>query len=199
MTKYKSELELATKIVKTDGSKVCIRVSVSLALSYPHQIIFGVQHTMLAKSYLRIAFKVIIFHGEIACFIKLKHDFFFQITNGFIAGGLTSSFNQPFDVVNTRLQVHMKKQTTMKVVKETYKENGFKGYYKGLGPRSVAFPMAPICSAMLFLVCSSNGKYLNITCIIIFTFIKGAYIYINWVGNPVDNVTPYPLYILLTP
>jgi hypothetical protein len=52
----------------------------------------------------------------------------------------------------------MKKQTTMEVVKEIFKENGFKGYHRGIGPLFAAFSMTQICSAMLFLVCSSNGK-----------------------------------------
>jgi solute carrier family 25 S-adenosylmethionine transporter 26 len=61
---------------------------------------------------------------------------FSHAVSGLLAGLLTSAFNQPFDVVSTRLQVHMKKEKTRDVVKEMYKKNGYRGFYKGLGPRA---------------------------------------------------------------
>ncbi|XP_031395052.1 solute carrier family 25 member 44 [Punica granatum] len=61
-----------------------------------------------------------------------------QAAGGIIAGATASCITTPLDTIKTRLQVmgHDQKRTSaMKVVKQLIKEDGWKGLYRGLGPR----------------------------------------------------------------
>ncbi|XP_054803100.1 uncharacterized protein LOC129306496 [Prosopis cineraria] len=60
-----------------------------------------------------------------------------QATGGIIAGATASCLTTPLDTIKTRLQVmgHEKKISVKKVVKDLINEDGWKGLYRGLGPR----------------------------------------------------------------
>ncbi|KAI9120375.1 hypothetical protein K1719_007408 [Acacia pycnantha] len=60
-----------------------------------------------------------------------------QATGGIIAGATASCITTPLDTIKTRLQVmgHENKSSVKQVVKELIKEDGWKGLYRGLGPR----------------------------------------------------------------
>ncbi|GAU25587.1 hypothetical protein TSUD_260210 [Trifolium subterraneum] len=132
MAKYKSGLQLATKIVKTDGVKGLYKGFglPFIAYSPSNNIWWGTynfsQHIFL--NYTKIDN------------ISWRKSVFYQAAGGFLAGGITCCFNHPFDTINTIIQVnHMKKQTIIKVVKELFKEDGFKAFFKGIGPRFAMF------------------------------------------------------------
>ncbi|KAB1211439.1 Solute carrier family 25 member 44 [Morella rubra] len=60
-----------------------------------------------------------------------------QATGGIIAGATASCITTPLDTIKTRLQVmgHEKRKTARQVVKGLIADEGWKGLYKGLGPR----------------------------------------------------------------
>nr|CAD1841261.1 unnamed protein product [Ananas comosus var. bracteatus] len=60
-----------------------------------------------------------------------------QATGGVIAGAIASCITTPIDTIKTRLQVmdNEKKQTARQVVRRLIAEDGWKGLYRGLGPR----------------------------------------------------------------
>ncbi|XP_057965621.1 uncharacterized protein LOC131156173 [Malania oleifera] len=60
-----------------------------------------------------------------------------QAAGGITAGATASCITTPLDTIKTRLQVmgHEKKTTTRQVVKILIKDDGWKGLYRGLGPR----------------------------------------------------------------
>lgn len=60
-----------------------------------------------------------------------------QAAGGVIAGAVTSCITTPLDTIKTRMQVMDSKnrQTARQVVKNLIAESGWKGLYKGLGPR----------------------------------------------------------------
>lgn len=63
-----------------------------------------------------------------------------QAAGGIIAGATASCITTPLDTIKTRLQVmgHGKKSSVKQVVKELISEDGWKGVYRGLGPRFVS-------------------------------------------------------------
>ncbi|XP_073006402.1 uncharacterized protein [Typha latifolia] len=60
-----------------------------------------------------------------------------QATGGVIAGAVASCITTPIDTIKTRLQVmdNQKRQTAREVVQRLIAEDGWKGLYRGLGPR----------------------------------------------------------------
>lgn len=57
-----------------------------------------------------------------------------QAGGGFIAGATASCITTPLDTIKTRLQV-MGHENARQVVKKLIKDQGWKGFYRGLGPR----------------------------------------------------------------
>ncbi|MED6180114.1 hypothetical protein PIB30_007271 [Stylosanthes scabra] len=60
-----------------------------------------------------------------------------QATGGIIAGATASCITTPLDTIKTRLQVmgHEKRTSVKQVVRDLVSEDGWKGLYRGLGPR----------------------------------------------------------------
>ncbi|KAJ4707259.1 Solute carrier family 25 member 44 [Melia azedarach] len=60
-----------------------------------------------------------------------------QATGGIVAGATASCITTPLDTIKTRLQVmgHDKRPSARLVVKKLISEDGWKGLYRGLGPR----------------------------------------------------------------
>lgn len=63
-----------------------------------------------------------------------------QAAGGIIAGATASCVTTPLDTIKTRLQVmrHDKRPTARQVVKQLIAEDGWTGFYRGLGPRFVS-------------------------------------------------------------
>nr|KYP41540.1 Solute carrier family 25 member 44 [Cajanus cajan] len=68
---------------------------------------------------------------------SLPEIIFVQATGGIIAAATASCFTTPLDTIKTRLQVTAleKKISVKQVVKDLIREDGWKGLYRGLGPR----------------------------------------------------------------
>ncbi|MBA0852098.1 hypothetical protein Goshw_001170 [Gossypium schwendimanii] len=60
-----------------------------------------------------------------------------QAAGGIIAGATASCITTPLDTIKTRLQVmgHEKRPSTRQVIKNLIADDGWKGFYRGLGPR----------------------------------------------------------------
>ncbi|CAB4274767.1 unnamed protein product [Prunus armeniaca] len=60
-----------------------------------------------------------------------------QAAGGIVAGATASCITTPLDTIKTRLQVmgHEKRPTAREVVKGLIRDDGWKGFYRGLGPR----------------------------------------------------------------
>ncbi|KAL8097833.1 uncharacterized protein LOC141687358 [Apium graveolens] len=60
-----------------------------------------------------------------------------QGAGGIIAGATASCITTPLDTIKTRLQVmgHEKRPTTRQVVRRLIADDGWQGFYRGLGPR----------------------------------------------------------------
>ncbi|OMP01410.1 Endoplasmic reticulum-adenine nucleotide transporter [Corchorus capsularis] len=60
-----------------------------------------------------------------------------QAAGGIIAGATASCITTPLDTIKTRLQVmgHEKRPSARQVVKTLIADDGWKGFYRGLGPR----------------------------------------------------------------
>ncbi|PHT56970.1 hypothetical protein CQW23_05456 [Capsicum baccatum] len=63
-----------------------------------------------------------------------------QAAGGIVAGATASCITTPLDTIKTRLQVmgHDKRPTARQVVKQLIAEDGWTGFYRGLGPRFVS-------------------------------------------------------------
>ncbi|KMZ66847.1 Mitochondrial carrier protein [Zostera marina] len=63
-----------------------------------------------------------------------------QASGGLVAGAVASCITTPLDTIKTRLQVieNGKKESARVVVKRLITEDGWKGLYRGLGPRFVS-------------------------------------------------------------
>ncbi|KAK1295602.1 ADP,ATP carrier protein ER-ANT1 [Acorus calamus] len=63
-----------------------------------------------------------------------------QATGGITAGAVASCVTTPLDTIKTRLQVmnHEKRESARHVIKSLIAEDGWKGLYRGLGPRFVS-------------------------------------------------------------
>ncbi|KAL9297299.1 hypothetical protein ACSQ67_023195 [Phaseolus vulgaris] len=60
-----------------------------------------------------------------------------QALGGIIAGASSSCITTPLDTIKTRLQVmgHENKSSIKQVAKDLMNEDGWKGFYRGFGPR----------------------------------------------------------------
>ncbi|MED6221949.1 hypothetical protein PIB30_059682 [Stylosanthes scabra] len=66
-----------------------------------------------------------------------------QGTGGLIAGAASSCITTPFDTIKTRLQVtgHEHRSSIKQVAKDLMNEDGWKGFYRGFGPRLFSMSM----------------------------------------------------------
>ena len=57
------------------------------------------------------------------------------VFTGALAGGLSTTFNHPFDVVKSRIQSNTNKGKTFQIMKQIHKKEGIDGLFSGLSPR----------------------------------------------------------------
>ncbi|KAL9651692.1 hypothetical protein ABK040_009307 [Willaertia magna] len=79
---------------------------------------------------------------------KDSNIFLMNFISGAFAGIMAALCTQPFDVIKTRIQARNAKQYNMiEVSKTLLKEDGWKGFTRGLGPRCLK--VAPACAIMI--------------------------------------------------
>ncbi len=57
------------------------------------------------------------------------------VFTGALVGGLSTTFNHPFDVVKSRIQSNTNKGKTFQIMKQIHKKEGIDGLFSGLSPR----------------------------------------------------------------
>ena len=75
---------------------------------------------------------------------------------GFIAGGLSTTFNHPFDVVKSHIQSNKNQGGTFVIMKDIFKTNGIKGLFSGLTPR---FYRVGLAQSITFLIYESIFEF----------------------------------------
>lgn len=137
-TKYNGGMDVARKILKSDGVRGLYRgFGLSVMTYSPSSAVWWATY----GSSQRIIWRFLSNGTE------NKEPLFGQWTvmlvqagGGVAAGAVASCVTTPLDTIKTRLQVlgHEKRQTARQVVKNLIVEDGWKGLYRGLGPRFVS-------------------------------------------------------------
>ncbi|MQM02211.1 hypothetical protein Taro_034976 [Colocasia esculenta] len=135
---YKGGLDVARKILKADGIRGLYRgFGLSVMTYSPSSAVWWASY----GSSQRVLWSLLV-HGS----DTKEHGpspwtlVFVQATGGLVAGATASFITTPLDTIKTRLQVmeNRKKENTREVVKRLIAEDGWKGLYRGLGPRFVS-------------------------------------------------------------
>ncbi|XP_019456598.1 PREDICTED: solute carrier family 25 member 44-like [Lupinus angustifolius] len=131
---YSGGLDVARKILKSDGIRGFYRgFGLSVVTYSPSSAVWWASY----GSSQRIIWR---FLGHGAEYDKgtpsLPEILFVQGAGGIIAGASSSCVTTPLDTIKTRLQVMSHEKGTVKqVVKDLINEDGWKGFYRGFGPR----------------------------------------------------------------
>ncbi|XP_059449047.1 uncharacterized protein LOC132180293 [Corylus avellana] len=134
-TKYNGGLDVTRKILKSDGIRGLYRgFGLSVMTYSPSSAVWWASY----GSSQRFIWSLL-GHGtdqEEAAPSQSK-IVLVQAAGGIIAGAIASCTTTPLDTIKTRLQVvgHEKRSTAREVVKGLIKDDGWKGFYRGLGPR----------------------------------------------------------------
>ncbi|XP_061355149.1 uncharacterized protein LOC133299681 isoform X1 [Gastrolobium bilobum] len=90
-----------------------------------------------------------------------------QATGGIIAGATASCITTPLDTIKTRLQVMgLEKRSSVKqVVKDLINEDGWKGLYRGLGPRFFSMSAWGTSMILTYEYLSKNSCFLITFCV----------------------------------
>ncbi|GMM33727.1 Pet8 protein [Saccharomycopsis crataegensis] len=56
---------------------------------------------------------------------------------GSIAGGFAAAVTTPLDVIKTRIMLHESKVSVMEITKSVIQDDGIKGFFRGIGPRTM--------------------------------------------------------------
>ncbi|KAL9323568.1 hypothetical protein ACSQ67_008425 [Phaseolus vulgaris] len=156
-------LDVARKVLRSDGIRGLYRgFGLSVMTYVPSSAVWWASYGS-SKHYLWR------FLGDNSCeegAPSLPRIMLVQATGGIIAGATASCITTPLDTIKTRLQVTgLEKRISVKqVVKDLIIEDGWKGLYRGLGPRF--FSMSAWGTSMIlayeYLSCvvSSVGNFL---------------------------------------
>ncbi|KAE9595266.1 putative mitochondrial carrier protein [Lupinus albus] len=132
---YSGGLDVARKILKSDGIRGFYRgFGLSVVTYSPSSAVWWASY----GSSQRIIWR---FLGHGIEYDKgtpsLQKILLVQASGGIIAGATSSCITTPLDTIKTRLQVmsYEKKSTVKQVVKDLINEDGWKGFYRGFGPR----------------------------------------------------------------
>lgn len=137
MTKFNGAVDAAHKILKTEGIRGLYRGFGMTVVSYsPASAVwwgaYGFAQHMIWRGlgYGEDIEKRSPSHGEIVIV---------QATAGTLAGAASSVLTTPLDTIKTRLQVMDNygegRPSVMKTARQLLKEDGWKGFYRGFGPR----------------------------------------------------------------
>ncbi|KAJ7971108.1 Solute carrier family 25 member 44 [Quillaja saponaria] len=133
--RYSGGLEVARMVLKSDGIRGLYRgFGLSVMTYSPSSAVWWATY----GSSQRLIWRSLgygINHGEAVP--SLQKIVLVQAAGGIIAGATASCITTPLDTIKTRLQVmgHEKKSSVRQVVKGLIAEDGWKGLYRGLGPR----------------------------------------------------------------
>ncbi|ESW23366.1 hypothetical protein PHAVU_004G041200 [Phaseolus vulgaris] len=133
-TQYRGGLDVARKVLRSDGIRGLYRgFGLSVMTYVPSSAVWWASYGS-SKHYLWR------FLGDNSCeegAPSLPRIMLVQATGGIIAGATASCITTPLDTIKTRLQVTgLEKRISVKqVVKDLIIEDGWKGLYRGLGPR----------------------------------------------------------------
>lgn len=132
---YNGGLDVARKIIKADGVRGLYRgFGLSVMTYAPSSAVWWASY----GSSQRIIWS---FLGQNTDFMKAPPSestlVLVQGAGGVIAGATASCITTPLDTIKTRLQVmsHENRPSTSQVVKNLIADDGWKGLYRGLGPR----------------------------------------------------------------
>ncbi|CAL9166295.1 uncharacterized protein LOC135671932 [Musa acuminata AAA Group] len=132
--KYNGGFDVAHKIIKSDGIRGLYRgFGLSVMTYSPSSAVWWASY----GSSQRVIWKLL-GHGNDKENVPSQSKIVcVQATGGIIAGAVASCVTTPLDTIKTRLQVmdNMQKQNVRQVVKRLIAEDGWKGFYRGLGPR----------------------------------------------------------------
>ncbi|KAF5180875.1 Mitochondrial substrate carrier family protein j [Thalictrum thalictroides] len=133
--KYNGGLDVARKILKTDGVRGLYRgFGLSVMTYAPSSAVWWATYGSSQRVIWRL----------LGAGTEQKEPVFgpwtvvlVQASGGIAAGAMASCITTPLDTIKTRLQVmgHDKRETARHVVKKLIVDDGWKGLYRGLGPR----------------------------------------------------------------
>ncbi|KAJ8774952.1 hypothetical protein K2173_019956 [Erythroxylum novogranatense] len=137
-TKYDGGLDVARKVIKSDGIRGLYRgFGLSVMTYSPSSAVWWASYGSSQRVIWKLLGHGSDFEGTPPSNMKIM---FVQATGGIIAGATASCITTPLDTIKTRLQVmgHERKSSAKQVVKILIKDDGWTGLYKGLGPRFVS-------------------------------------------------------------
>uniref|UniRef100_A0A0E0KJ63 Solute carrier family 25 member 44 n=1 Tax=Oryza punctata TaxID=4537 RepID=A0A0E0KJ63_ORYPU len=130
--RYKGGLDVAQKIIKADGIRGLYRgFGLSVMTYSPSSAVWWASY----GSSQRIIWSAFDRWNDKESSPSQLTIVGVQATGGIIAGAVTSCVTTPIDTIKTRLQVNQNKPKAMEVVRRLIAEDGWKGFYRGLGPR----------------------------------------------------------------
>ncbi|XP_010260523.1 PREDICTED: solute carrier family 25 member 44 [Nelumbo nucifera] len=133
--RYNGGLDVARKILKADGIRGLYRgFGLSVMTYSPSSAVWWASY----GSSQRFIWRLLGYGNEQKESIPSQWSIVcVQATGGIVAGAMASCITTPLDTIKTRLQVmgHERRETATKVVKRLIADDGWKGLYRGLGPR----------------------------------------------------------------
>jgi len=130
--RYKGGLDVVQKIIKADGPRGLYRGFGLSAMMYaPSSAVWWASYGSSQRA-IWSALGRLNDEEDTPSQLKIVGV---QATGGMIAGAMTSFVSTPLDTIKTRLQVNQNKPKAGEVVRRLIAEEGWKGFYRGLGPR----------------------------------------------------------------
>ncbi|TKY50151.1 Solute carrier family 25 member 44 [Spatholobus suberectus] len=129
---YSGGLDVARKVLRSDGIRGLYRgFGLSVMTYSPSSAVWWASY----GSSQRFLWRFLGDSNELTP--SLPKIILVQATGGIIAGATASCITTPLDTIKTRLQVmgHEKRISVKQVVKDLIIEDGWRGLYRGLGPR----------------------------------------------------------------
>lgn len=126
---YNGGLDVARKIIRSDGIRGLYRgFGLSVITYSPSSAVWWASYGSSQRFIWRFLDESSPSLPKIMCV---------QASGGIIAGATASCITTPLDTIKTRLQVmgHENKSSVKQVVKDLISEDGWKGLYRGFGPR----------------------------------------------------------------
>ncbi|XP_071711062.1 uncharacterized protein [Rutidosis leptorrhynchoides] len=146
-TSYNGGLDVARKVLKQDGIRGLYRgFGLSLMTSTPSSAVWWATYGSSQRVIWRL-----LGHGNYSNGSGPSQGttVLVQGAGGICAGAAASVITTPLDTIKTRLQVmeHEKRPSTREVIKKLIADDGWKGFYRGIGPRF--FSMSAFGTSMI--------------------------------------------------
>eukprot|EP01018_Ginkgo_biloba_P003334 Gb_38660 [translate_table: standard] len=137
-TKYSGGLDAARKILMADGIRGFYRGFGMSVITYsPSSAVWWASY----GSSQRFMWRSLGYSGEDNTLMPSQWEIMLvQASGGIVAGAVASCTTTPLDTIKTRLQVmdHESRPTVKQTIKRLIDEDGWRGFYRGLGPRFVS-------------------------------------------------------------